>query len=179
MKRYWIFLFPLALLACRVLSSAPLAAPLRTPTPAASHLEATAFAPTRAFTLVRIHPQEGKLQNLLAIEAQKAQALGQAAFVEYDATWCPSCQIITARLAEKNELMLAAYRGVYLIHLDVDEWGWGNAEAGFNLQVIPIFFKLDQNGRPTGDRVDGSIWGDDIPENIAPALEKFFGTVQR
>jgi thiol-disulfide isomerase/thioredoxin len=123
---------------------------------------------------VRIHPKDGALQNLLAAEAKKAQALGQTPFLEFDATWCPPCQAITASLADKNELMLKAYEGIYLIHADVDEWGWDHPEAGFTTDAIPVFFKLDQNGKSTGASIDGGAWGEDIPKNIAPVLAKFF-----
>ncbi len=176
MKKRWLFLLlPLTLLACRTLFPDRLASPTRTPIPVAtSQLEATAFAPGPDFTLVRIYPKDGSLQNQLAAESQKAQALGQALFVEFDATWCPPCQAITASLAQKNKLMLNAYRGIYLVHVDVDEWGWDNHEAGFTVTGIPVFFKLDQDGKPTGASVDGGAWGKDIPENIAPVLTAFF-----
>lgn len=175
MKKYIIFLLPLLLLACKTLF--PDKSLQRTPTPiavATAHLEATAFAQTPGFTLVRIYPQNGSLQNQLAAEAKKAKALGQTPFVEYDATWCPPCKNITQILADKNPLMMDAYRGVYLIHLDTDEWGWGAPEAGFVVDGIPAFFAVDSAGKSTGKRIDGGDWAEDIPKNIAPALKKFF-----
>ena len=176
MKKRWLFLLlPLALLACRTLFPGGLASPTRTPIAVATpQLEATAFAPRPDFTLVRIYPKDGALQKQLAAEAQKAQALGQAPFVEFDATWCPPCRAVTASLADQNKLMLNAWRGIYLVHLDADEWGCGNAAAGFNVKGIPIFFRLDRDGKPTGGSVDGDAWGDNIPENFAPVLAKFF-----
>ena len=39
------------------------------------------------FTLVRLSSRDGKLITQLATEAQKAQSLGQAPFVEFDAEW--------------------------------------------------------------------------------------------
>lgn len=165
----------LGLLACRELipnAPAPVI-PTDTPFPVAtSALEATAFAPASDFTLVRIYPKDGDLRAQLAAEAKKAQALGQAPFLEFDATWCPPCQAITSSLAERNELMLKAYQGIYLIHADVDEWGWHNPQ--FSFDGIPVFYRLDQDGKPTGDTVNGGAWGADIPENIAPVLDKFF-----
>jgi thiol-disulfide isomerase/thioredoxin len=175
MKKRLLFLLPLALLACRTLFPGGQGTPTQTPIAVAtSSLEATAFAPRPDFTLVRIYPKDGALHSLLAAEAKKAQALGQTPFIEFDATWCPPCQAITSSLADKNELMLNAYKGVYLIHTDVDQWGWSNAEAGFTFQAIPVFFKLDQDGKPTGTSIDGGAWGEDIPKNIAPILVEFF-----
>jgi len=62
--------------------------------------------------------------------------------------------VIAAGLADDNLLMLANFDGVYLIHLDVDEWGWGDVAPGFSVQVIPVYFRLDALGRPTGDKID-------------------------
>jgi hypothetical protein len=70
--------------------------------------------------------------------------------------------------------MVAAFDGVYLIKLDADAWGWGIPEAGFDFSVIPIFFRLDANGFPTGDSIDGSAWGADIYENIANTMGPWF-----
>ena len=173
-KKISIRLLPLglALLACRLLFPV---APVVTALPVAtSQSEATAFAPTADFTLVRIYPQDGDLQNLLADHAKKAQALGQAPFVEFDATWCPPCRAITASLAARNPLMLKAFSGVYLIHADVDLWGWNHPGTGLTFKAIPVFYRLDATGKPTGAVVDGGAWGADTPENIAPVMEKFF-----
>jgi thiol-disulfide isomerase/thioredoxin len=127
------------------------------------------------FTIVRLHPNDGDLQDILKGEAQKAVALGQIPVVEFDATWCPPCQAIDAAIKSRNELMLNAYNGTYIIKLDVDEWGWKNGVVqGFSFDAIPIYFKLDSEGQQTGDVIDGGAWGQDIPENIAPVMDTFF-----
>ena len=177
MKKHLIFLLPLLLsmLACRALFPDK-AIPI-TPTPpivATSVLEATAFAPTDGFTLTRIYPKNGAMQSQLAAEVKKAKARGQTPFVEFDATWCPPCQAITGSLADKNALMLDAYQGVYLIHADVDEWGQEIVTAGFNANSIPVFYALDSAGQASGATVSGGAWNEDIPENMAPVLKKFF-----
>jgi hypothetical protein len=68
--------------------------------------------------------------------------------------------------------MMQAFQGVYLIELDVDTWGWGG--SGFDVQTIPIFFRLDENGRPTGDKIDGGAWGPDTYSNIARTMGPWF-----
>ena len=68
--------------------------------------------------------------------------------------------------------MVAAFDGVYLIRLNADKWGWGG--NGFDFDGIPVFFKLDSQGQPNGEVIDGSAWGDNIPENMAPPLDEFF-----
>jgi thiol:disulfide interchange protein len=130
---------------------------------------------TDKFTVVRLHPTQAGLQTRLAAEARKAAALDQMPVVEFDATWCPPCQAIDKAIRAKNELMLNAYAGTYLIKLDVDEWGWGNSRLhDFQFDAIPVYFKLDSEGKQTGEVIDGGAWGDDIPENIAPVMDIFF-----
>ena len=127
------------------------------------------------FTIVRLHPQEGDLQTLLASEVQKADALGQLPVVEFDATWCPPCQAIDQAIKANNELILNAYAGTYIIRLDVDNWGWGDSRLhDFQFNGIPVFFKLEADGKQTGEVIDGGAWGEDIPENIAPVMDTFF-----
>ncbi len=127
------------------------------------------------FTEVRLHPQDGNLHEMLAAEAKKAIAAGFLPTVEFDADWCPPCQAIKQHLEEKNELMLKAYDGTYIIKLDVDEWGWEDGKIGdFEVEAIPVYFKLDEQGKPTGESIDGGAWNEDIPVNIAPVMDAFF-----
>lgn len=70
--------------------------------------------------------------------------------------------------------MAAAFDGVYLVQLDTDEWGWGVPEAGFEFENIPVFFRLNETGRPTGDWIDGSAWGPDTYANIANTMGPWF-----
>jgi hypothetical protein len=57
----------------------------------------------------------------------------------------------------------------------VDEWRWnGRSVQDFRFKGIPVYFKLDAKGQPTGEAIDGGAWGEDIPENIAPVMDEFF-----
>lgn len=127
------------------------------------------------FVIIRLHRGDENLQTMLAKEAKKAAALGQIPIVEFDATWCPPCQAIDKAIKSKNELMLNAYARTYIIKLDVDEWGWDDSRLhDFQFNGIPVYFKLNAEGKQTGEVIDGSAWGKDIPENIAPVMDKFF-----
>ncbi len=162
------------LLACNALIPQ---VPRSTPEPleSAPQPNKTQKAIPAGFTVVRLHPRDGDLQTLLAQEAQKAAALGQMPVVEFEATWCPPCQAIEKALHDKNELMLKAYAGTYIIQLDVDEWGWTeHGVQNFKFDGIPVYFKLDAQGQQTGEAIDGNAWGDNIPENMAPPMDKFF-----
>ncbi len=68
--------------------------------------------------------------------------------------------------------MLEAFAGVYLIAIDVDEWDWSALERDFPAlrDGIPLFYRLDENGRPTSDWINGAAWGANTPENIAAAM---------
>jgi hypothetical protein len=84
--------------------------------------------------------------------------------------------VVSAGLADNDPKMAAAFNGVSLIRLDVDEWGWGVPGTGFELEVIPIFFRLGTDGKPTGDKIDGGAWGPDTYENIANTMGPWFKT---
>jgi thiol-disulfide isomerase/thioredoxin len=168
-KKIMLVLITIVLLSCNFLFPTD-----KTSTQAPEVAEPTPSAPL-GFTVVRLHPKDGDLQTMLAGEAQKALGLGQIPLVEFDATWCPPCVAIDSALESKNELMLKAYHGTYIIKLDVDEWGWSNSGVeDFRFNAIPVYFKLDSEGHQTGEVIDGGAWGKDIPENIAPVMDEFF-----
>ena len=166
-KKIVLTLIGISLLACNFLFPRE-----QRPTPGAADFDDP--VPT-SFTIVRLHPQDGDLQTMLATEAKKALAAGRMPVAEFDATWCPPCQAIDQAIKEENELMLNAYADTYIIKLDVDEWGWGDSNLHeFEFGAIPIYFKLDSEGHQTGEVIDGGAWGEDTPENIAPVMDKFF-----
>ncbi len=169
-KKILLLFIATTLLACNFLFPKKAAPTESAPQPSDSQDFTSA-----GFTIVRLKPQNGDLGAMLAKEAQKAITLGQMPVVEFDATWCPPCQAIDAAIKSKNELMLNAYKGTYIIKLDVDEWGWKNGKVqDFRFDAIPVYFKLDSDGHQTGDVIDGGAWGEDIPKNIAPVMDKFF-----
>jgi thiol-disulfide isomerase/thioredoxin len=153
----------------QVMESAPQVESSPTP-PAESSPEAESAS---AFTIARIHKTDGDLYSLLAAETQKAKLLNQTPFLEFDATWCPPCIAINESLDVQDQITLNAFAGTYIIRADVDEWGWGDKNK-FKFDGIPVYYKLDESGNPTGAVVDGDAWGDNIPGNFAPVLDEFF-----
>jgi len=179
-KKLWITFLPVILLACNALFPKQETSfdqqAVSTMIPDESQKpEQIESLKLDGMTIVRLHPTDGDLQAMLATEAQKAASQGLMPMVEFDATWCPPCQAIDKSIKEKNKLMLDAYRGTYIIKLDVDEWVWDDGRVqNFAFDGIPVYFKLDANGQQTGEVIDGNAWGDNIPENMAPPMDKFF-----
>jgi thiol-disulfide isomerase/thioredoxin len=175
MRKKILFIFlPLIFLACNFLFPAaqrdgnPLPA---SPEPGSNQ---SALTPsTEPFVIVRIDKSNGSLMTQLASEAQKADSLGLAPFLEFDATWCPPCAAIDKSIKAKDPSTMQAFEGVYLIRADVDEWGSENGK-NFTFDAIPVYYQLDKSGRPTGAAIDGGAWNEDIPENFAPVLDEFF-----
>lgn len=69
--------------------------------------------------------------------------------------------------------MKAAFKGTYIVHLDVDAWGSKLAAAKLSAGSVPVFFALDAAGKPRGS-INGGAWDANTPENMAPKLEAFF-----
>ena len=70
--------------------------------------------------------------------------------------------------------MLDAFQGTYIIQLDADTWGKKLKGTRFTVKAIPVLFELGKDGKPTGNKIDGGAWGEDIPQNMAPPLKAFF-----
>jgi thiol:disulfide interchange protein len=169
-KKILFAIVPLILLACNFLfpaSPKPDSAPSTLSTPQA--LDSS----TASFVIVRIEKSNGSMMKQLAAEAQKANKLGLAPFIEFDATWCPPCQAVEKSIEDEDPLTMQALKGVYLVRADVDEWS-GSIGKDFNFDAIPVYYQLDENGNPTGAVIDGGAWGEDIPKNFAPVLDEFF-----
>ena len=69
---------------------------------------------------VELLPPQGKLPELLAREAKRGNSYGLKPFVYLHATWCGPCRALSASLA--HPLMVEAFRGTYIIELDLDAW---------------------------------------------------------
>jgi hypothetical protein len=135
--------------------------PAREPNPTAGH----------GFVMHDLKPADGALPVLLSGELAKAKAQKLKPIVYIGATWCAPCVAIQKNLADP--LMIDAFQGTYVIHLDLDAWDKALTAAGFKNDAVPVFFRVDEAGKPQG-KIDGGAWEADIPANMAPPLKAFF-----
>jgi hypothetical protein len=54
------------------------------------------------------------------------------------------------------------------------EWLEKLDKTGFDASTIPIFYEIDDQGKPTKRTISGGAWKEDVPANMAPLLKKFF-----
>ena len=177
-KRIYVLLvIPLLVIACQAVAGFR-------PTPAPSNSEEVTAAnevpyewieaspAPEKFTIVRVEKGNGKLEDILRLEAQKAVDIGRHPYVEFYADWCPPCNALRESIGD--ERMIDAFEGTYIIQLDLDEWEKNLSGTGFHVLGIPAFYELDADGKPTGRMITGGAWGEDVPENIAPPMKAFF-----
>lgn len=122
--------------------------------------------------VVVLEPGTGELVSLLRREVSNAAAQHRVPFLQITAEWCVPCKKLRASLGDP--LMQDAFAGTYIIRIDADAWKKELKETGFDHPAIPVFFAVDASARPTGAKIDGGAWGDDIPPNMAPPLKQFF-----
>ncbi|MEO8464214.1 MAG: hypothetical protein ABI640_02655 [Gammaproteobacteria bacterium] len=122
--------------------------------------------------VVVLEPAQGKLPDLLRREVANASAQHRVPFLQITAEWCVPCKKLRASLGDP--LMQDAFDGTYIIRVDADAWKKELKAAGFDHPAIPVFFAVDAHAMPTGAKIDGGAWGEDIPQNMAPPLKRFF-----
>ena len=128
--------------------------------------------PAGPSVVVELRPSDGNLMELLQREAAKAEAQGSSAFVQLHAGWCGPCRALKASMNDPR--MADAFRGTTILRLDFDQWRDSLGAAGMRGVTVPMFFELDRMGRPTGRSINGNAWAENIPQNMAPPLKRFF-----
>jgi hypothetical protein len=162
----------------------PPAAPVETAAdhaPAAPVETAAARAPSGAATVgeasvwLKLAPAPGKLHALVRAEVAKAKQRSWKPVVYLSAAWCRPCNAI--KKSRQDPRMLEALRGTYVVEVDADDWPADELIAqGLKDGKIPFFYLVDDEGLPTGAKLTSSAWDEDIPENMAPVLKKFFAS---
>jgi hypothetical protein len=122
--------------------------------------------------VTRLESGRGKLAELLKAEVAAAKGRKLKPYAELEAAWCRPSRALQNSMGDPR--MKEAFQGTYIVRLDVDAWRRELGEGGFTGNAIPAFFELNDEGRPTGRKIDGGAWGANTPANTAPPLRKFF-----
>jgi len=110
----------------------------------------------------------------LASFVKDAKAAGLKPYAYLHASWCGPCNAIEKTHAADPQ-MVDAFKGTAIAMIDIDAADSKALDAhGLQSSAIPVFFTLDDAGKPTGAKIDGGAWGDNIPANMAPPLKAFF-----
>lgn len=113
-------------------------------------------------------------EDVLRAAAVTASARGLRPFAYATASWCQPCRKLERSMSDPR--MKAAFHGTYVVKLDIDDFGDARlANVGLRVRAVPSFYELDPGGMPTGRSMVGD-WGPDTPENMAPALQRFFAS---
>ncbi len=118
--------------------------------------EPPAEAEPQPLLVVEIKPSAGPLEQQLRMHARRGTKRSQRVVLEMGAPWCPPCKRAKALLAEES--FTAALQDVVLLRVDSDQWGDDLDALGFNSPVIPAYYRLDDQGGPSGEKVRGDRW---------------------
>ena len=182
MKR--LLLVALVVVGCTKKSDLPAAAMPAEPTTTkpAEPVIVTAIAivkasePAKASGDLAWHTVDPKppIADSLAAFVKDAKAAGLKPYAYLHASWCGPCNAIEKTHAADAQ-MVDAFKGTAIAMIDIDAADSKALDAhGLESSAIPVFFKLDDGGKPTGEKIDGGAWGDNVPANMAPPLKAFF-----
>ena len=123
------------------------------------------------FMIADPEPGLSSVSKIAMAAVAKAGGAGLRPFLYFYSDRCPPCRALRDSL--EHPQMVDAFRGSYVVKLAAEEWMASAVTDGFAFSAVPVFFRLDEEGRPVGT-IDGSAWGEDTPESMAPVLERFF-----
>jgi hypothetical protein len=157
---------------------APILPPTVAPSPPPSPSEGLAEAPA---PLPSLPPHIGKisvveaetgdaLKALLLKELAESSKAGEHVVLWTVTGGCEPCAAVGRALPDQR--MQRALAGVRLVRADAASFGPDLERLGVPTDALPGFTLLDAQARPL-DHIHGGEWGDDIPANIAPILDKF------
>ena len=113
-----------------------------------------------------------KSDNAVVVREAAAEAKG-VPVVYIGATWCGPCKQYKAALSDPR--MVEAHTGAHIIELDADKHTKALKALQIQPRGVPHWEMVNQDATPIGRTIDGSHWEANTPQEMAPALGKFFG----
>ena len=111
---------------------------------------------SKPLSVVDVKPSAGPLKQQLKLHTKRAAKTGQRVVLEMGAPWCPPCKRAKALLAE--DAFAAELDNVVVLRADSDVWGEDLDALGFDAPVIPVYYRLGDDGMPSGESVRGDRW---------------------
>jgi len=125
--------------------------------------------PSRPLSVVELEPSAGPLAQQLRYHAKRGATSGRRVVLEMGAPWCPPCRRAKALLA--RESVASELTNVVVLRANSDVWGADLDALGFDAPVIPVYYRLDADGGPSGDSARGDRWS--TPEQVRSGLLAF------
>ncbi len=120
--------------------------------------------------IFELDPEVRSMKTELAKLSKEAENRHQTLLVMTRIGLCGPCNAVDASLSDPR--MREALRGVRLVHVDADIFHDELPENRIPHDKLPTFAIIGVGGAPR-DCIDGSEWGADTPENMAPILGAF------
>jgi TPR repeat protein len=135
--------------------------------------ESTPTAPLRWRT---VHAGGASLAQKIKTEIAGSASSDSKVVVYVGATWCKPCRAF--QRYRNDPRVVEALRGAVIIELDMDDWTTTDFKSlGYDVVGVPVFIAVDHDGRAKGPSITSSVWGDDVPENMAPPLLRFIASI--
>jgi thiol-disulfide isomerase/thioredoxin len=115
-------------------------------------------------------PATDNPRHALVAEVDKQFRDGFRPFLYFSAGWCEPCKSFKKHM--KDPRILDALQGVALIVIDVDLVPAAALE--YKVKAVPVWMEVNRDAQPTGRKITGEEWKEDVPANMAPVMKKFF-----
>jgi len=73
-----------------------------------------------------------------------------------------------------DSLVKDAFRGVYLIEVDVNTWRPFLKQSNITVTGVPAYYAIGEDGKSIGRQIAAATWGDDTPATMSKPLKSFF-----
>jgi thiol-disulfide isomerase/thioredoxin len=111
----------------------------------------------------------GEVAPTVQRELERARADGRRLLVYVGASWCEPCQRFHDAAAAGQ--LDTVFPGLRLLEFDLDRDKEALEKAGYASRMIPLFALPLDDGRGSGQQIEGSIKGPGAVEQIRPRLQ--------